>query len=118
MSWLWIPFINVALGLWLIVAAFVFNVQANAVLPSIVLGILTLAVAFVSWTGTYLLRSPSWSWLSWIDVALGLGAVAMPFVYGLPSAPLTSYVITGLVIAIVAFVNWLYTYVVRPERLF
>ncbi len=108
MPWLWIPFIDVAIGLWLIVSPFVFGVPSDVELLSIVLGILILAVAFVTWTGTYLLKSPTWSWTSWIDVILGLGTIALPFLFRVSSQAQANYVISGLVVAIVAFVNWLF----------
>jgi hypothetical protein len=117
MPWLWIPYINVVLGIWLIVSPFILGIDPNVTLPSIVIGIVIVFVSFLTWTGTYLMQSAMWAWISWAAVLFGLGAIALPFVFGLGQDAMTSYVITGLVVAIVGFLHWLYTLVVRPARM-
>ncbi|MCL5961100.1 MAG: hypothetical protein M1358_17640 [Chloroflexi bacterium] len=117
MPWLWIPWINVVLGLWLVAMPFVFTADPKVTLPSIVIGLVITFIAFFTWTGTYLLKSPGWAWASWIVLAHGLGAIALPFVLSQTGVIMASYIVTGLLVSFLALAHWLYTIVVRPERL-
>ena len=115
MSWIWLPLINVVAGLYLIATPFIFGItDTTQMLTAIVVGIVVLIVALATFYGHYVLRNKGYLWLDWINVVLGLGTIVMPFVFGFISGTMINFVITGIVIFLVAIVHWLVLYLVRP----
>ncbi|MCL5962719.1 MAG: SPW repeat protein [Chloroflexi bacterium] len=115
MPWIWMLWINVVAGLYLIASPFIYGItDTTHTLISIVLGIVVLIVALVTWYGQYMLRNKGYVWLSWINVVLGLWTIAMPFVFGFTTGTMISYVIAGIVIFVVALAHWLVNFLVRP----
>jgi hypothetical protein len=103
----WISWINVALGLWLVVAAFVFrHTTGTGVTEDVVTGL------FVALAALWAARAfnPVMSLVaSWTLVLSGLWVVAAPFAlaYERRSASVANDVITGLAIVALATANTL-----------
>jgi hypothetical protein len=100
----WLPWIDVVAGIWIIVMPFVFGLSLTVHWASIVLGAIILIIGLLAWYGTGA-ANLNWSWMSWINVVLGLVTVYYPFFYGLTGGVMTSYVVTGAIVFIVAVVH-------------
>lgn len=91
--------INVLAGIWLIFAPFVLGyTQPNAVTNDIILGIVIGILALIRVFSP--LRS---TWLSIINILLGLWLIAAPFVLGYTnSTPFWNDIIVGIIVAVMA----------------
>jgi hypothetical protein len=112
---LWLPWLNVIAGLWLIAAPFVLGLTAPIhVWTSVAVGIIVVVATIVAWYGRNVLGNSEWLWLIWADLVLGLGTIAMPFVLFFSVAQTIGYAIPGFVIVAVSFVYWVLNYRHRP----
>lgn len=111
----WIPWINFVAGLYLIATPFIFGMMSPALtFTSMALGIVVLITAFLTWYGTVVLRRDYFSWLSWVNVVLGLFTIVMPYAFAFGRGTMVSYIVTGIVIVVVAFFHWFGAMVMRP----
>jgi hypothetical protein len=92
--------VNVLLGIWVIVSPFVLQYTAPRVIWSnVVAGVIVLIVALVR-TGV---RQPGWSW---INVLLAIWIIISPFVLGFLSAPeMWNNIALGIIIGAIALHN-------------
>ncbi|MCB0064312.1 MAG: SPW repeat protein [Caldilineaceae bacterium] len=90
--------INVVLGLWLIISPWVFSYTADsgALWNSIIVGIIVVILA-----GTRVANVMQNTWLSWLDLVLGLWIIISPWVYNytMSTGAMWNSVIVGVLIA-------------------
>jgi hypothetical protein len=97
-----LPWLDVLGGIWLIVGLFRWVITDVAQMwTSIILGIVVLIIGFLMFYGTRM-APMNWYWISWINVILGLGAIAYPFYFGLTGGVMISYIWTGFLISAAA----------------
>jgi len=99
-----LSWINFILGLWLIVAAFVFSTGASAVMAEeIVLGIIIAVLAYAS----ALRPNPV---VSWLVAIAGLWTLIAPSViqYGMRSTSKANDVVVGVIVLVLGFANAVY----------
>jgi hypothetical protein len=91
--------VNIVLGIWVIVSPFVLAFHSSkAVWSNVVTGIIVGILALIRWR----MRQPGWSWLNLI---LGAWLVISPFVLFLSAAAMWNNVILGIIIAALALTN-------------
>jgi hypothetical protein len=91
--------VNIVLGIWVIISPFVFGVHSpNAVWSNVVAGVLVGILALLRWS----MHQPGWSWLNLI---LGIWLVISPFVLFISGAAMWNNVILGIIVAALALTN-------------
>lgn len=96
--------LNVLAGIWLIISPFVLHYSSTGnvwqeVIFGIVVGIL----------GIVRLAAPNVSWPSWINLIIGLWMIIAPWTMATTNAAKWSEVITGIIIAALAYSSGLIT---------
>jgi hypothetical protein len=93
--------VNVLLGIWLIISPFVVQYPIHrAIWNNVVAGIIVIAVGLIRFG---MRRQPQWSWLNLI---LGIWTIIAPFAVGFFSMTLTwSNIVVGILVAAVALNN-------------
>lgn len=89
--------LNVVAGLWLILAPFAFDYDADAaVWNDVILGVSVATIAMIRTSGAY--RE---AWLSWLNGALGAWLIIAPFVLGYSDegAALSNDILLGVIVA-------------------
>jgi hypothetical protein len=93
--------LNVLLGLWLIVASFILGYSEfnTAQWNEIIVGAVVLILAAIRFW-----QPDEWSWLSWVNAALGVWFVVAPFILGYNevTAALWNDIIVGIAIIVLA----------------
>jgi len=91
--------VNIVLGIWVIISPFILDVHSSSALWSnVVAGALVGILALLRWS----LHQPGWSWLNLI---LGIWLVISPFVFFLSGAAMWNNVILGIIVAAFALTN-------------
>jgi hypothetical protein len=91
--------VNIVLGIWVIISPFILGFQSpNAVWSNVVAGVLVGILALLRWS----MHQPGWSWLNLI---LGIWLFISPFVFFLSGAAMWNNVILGIIIAALALTN-------------
>jgi hypothetical protein len=91
--------VNVVLGLWIIISAFVLGLHApKAIWNNVVTGLLVGALAVIRWA----MNQPG---LSWMNLFLGIWLVISPFVLVLGTAAMWNNVLLGIIVAALALTN-------------
>jgi hypothetical protein len=101
----WASGLNVLVGLWLLISPFVLGFSAPTNVPfrpsamwnDIILGIVIAIIAAIRFFGAY-----QATWLSWLNVILGIWVIVSPWVLGFSSTPTPMWdnVIVGIVVVI------------------
>ncbi|MEZ4869293.1 MAG: SPW repeat protein [Caldilineaceae bacterium] len=90
--------VNVVLGLWLIISPWIFSYAAlnGALWNSIIVGIIVVVLA-----GIRVANVMQYTWLSWINLILGLWIIISPWVYNYATLTGATWnsVIVGIIIA-------------------
>lgn len=103
--------INLILGMWLIVSPFIFSYTSGAVMNSVLLGILVIALAIVH------LSMADQMWVSWSIGIAGLWLILAPFILGFTEpAVLWNEIIVGIAIAILGFLSSVITVPVQTPH--
>lgn len=116
--WLrWVSWISFVAGLYLIASPFIYGLTTNPgmMFVSMALGVVVLILAFLNWYGTVILKEDGFAWLSWANIVLGLFTIILPYAFGFNMGTTISYVITGIVIVVVAFFHWLGVMLTHPR---
>jgi hypothetical protein len=88
--------VNILLGLWVIISPFVFAIHhSSAIWNDVVTGAIVGILALIRWR----MHQSGWSWL---NLALGIWLGISPFVFWLSSAAMWNNVIVGIIIAALA----------------
>jgi hypothetical protein len=91
--------VNIVLGIWVIISPFILGVHASsAVWSNVVAGALVGILAIIRWS----MHQTGWSWLNLI---LGAWLVISPFVLFLSGGAMWNNVILGIIIAAFALTN-------------
>jgi hypothetical protein len=91
--------VNIVLGMWVIVSPFVIAFHsAKAVWSNVIAGVIVGILALIRWS----MRQPGWSWL---NLVVGTWLVISPFVLFLSAAAMWNNVILGIIIAALALTN-------------
>ena len=91
--------VNIVLGIWLIISPFILGVHSSGALWSnVVAGALVGILSLLRWS----MHQPGWSWLNLI---LGIWLVISPFVFFLSGAAMWNNVILGIIVAAFALTN-------------
>jgi hypothetical protein len=91
--------VNIALGIWVIVSPFALAFHSpKAIWNNVIIGVLVGILALIRWS----MRQPGWSWLNLI---LGPWLVISPFVLFLSGPAMWNNVILGIIIAALALAN-------------
>ena len=91
--------VNILLGIWVIISPFVFNFHSpKGVWNNIITGVAVGILALVRWS----MHQPGWSWP---NLFLGIWLFISPFVFFLSGAGMWSNVIVGIIIAALALSN-------------
>jgi|SRR6516225_6109093 hypothetical protein len=91
--------VNIVLGIWVIISPFILGVHSpNVVWSNVVAGVLVGILALLRWS----MHQPGWSWLNLI---LGIWLVISPFVLFLSGAAMWNNVILGIIVAALALTN-------------
>jgi len=90
--------LNVLAGIWLIISPFVLHYNSSGnVWQEVIFGII------VALLGIARMAAPSVTWPSWINLAIGLWMIVAPWTMATTTAARWSEVITGIIIAILAY---------------
>ena len=91
--------VNIALGIWMIVSPFVLAIHSSkAIWNNVIAGAIVGILALIRWS----MRQTGWSWLNLI---LGAWLVISPFVLFLSGPAMWNNVILGIIIAAFALTN-------------
>lgn len=116
--WGWGAWIDVAVGMWLIMATWVlnFSYSTGAMLSTFLSGIVITIIALVVGL-TYSYANDTRGLIIWIDAVAGAWLVAAPFVLGfvdVTSAALNSFIFGGIVLVVSALVG--VSYLIWPPH--
>lgn len=91
--------VNIALGIWVIISPFILGFHSSSALWSnVVAGVLVGILALLRWG----MHQPGWSWLNLI---IGIWLVLSPFVLFLGGPAMWNNVILGIIVAAFALTN-------------
>lgn len=100
-------------GIWLLLSPFILGFMSGpATTNNVLLGIAIAVLAIIRFSGAY-----NQSWISWVNVVLGVWVLISPWVLGFASSrvPTTNNVIVGIVVIVLAAWSALVTDMGRRE---
>jgi hypothetical protein len=104
--------LDILAGIWLLISPFVLGFETSqATTNNVILGIAIGVLAAIRFSGAY-----SASWISWINVVLGIWVLLSPWILGFSWVPesMTNNVIVGILVILLA--GWSALASDTPER--
>lgn len=100
----WLAGLTGLLGLWLIVAPFVFTVPTTPLWNAVIVGIVIAIIGGYNYYRTTQDQEVG-TWGAGLNTLLGLWMIAAPFVFGVSGLPLWNAVSVGILVALFAGYN-------------